>query len=354
MLHISNVPSLTLSDQEALVDQGLEKRKKSLPLHQNQRKSAFGSTCVTVKERSIQNSPGPGQYQINYDIGSLNKCGSMSLRGCTPLISLDPRFNNDIQELRCSLEPGPGSYTPQTSAIIKSSGPKGISFGKRPSTSPNRKITPGPDHYNVSTHSIAKGKIQNLGAASFRFTSRKNSDMLLPKHNDTNLAVGMYDVAKTYDFLDHLGKDKRKGKDFPDPTFSSTSTRFALDGKDASLPAPGYYYNECDRMAYNDEMYRPSACFVSGLDRSGKSRHVEAVEDPLPGPGSYITDNRSDDQIRYRHLEQSASACFASMSSRFSSNNSCEKEDGVPGPQSYSPKLAKQKSFHQNRYQRWV
>ncbi len=367
--------------------------------HQSKRPrphSAFGCTLqhpnfhLPTKnpkgDKTLSPGPGPGQYDhFRNSIGgtSRKKGGSVSIRGYTPLISLDPRFGSDatLREFRQSLDPGPGSYTPNLQSI-RPVGPK-VSFGNKKGdigdvirrdvsqklllTSRNHRSkklplskssSPGPGHYDLTeaSHSNRGINRNNLGAASFKFTSRKDSHLILPQHHDVNLAVGMYDISKTYDFLEKLGKERRRGREFPDSTFSSTSKRFENDygmrfggNRTIASPAPGEYFNEIyESMAYHEDMYRPSACFRSDLDRSGRSNNIQSgkQEDESPGPGSYGTD------ITYINEDGSrGSACFASTSTRFQSLGDC---DSVPGPQSYYPQIIERQSFFQNRYHQWV
>jgi hypothetical protein len=294
-------------------------------------------------DKSIKKSmPGPGQYRNDHTCAiEAYRKGSISSRGYTPIISLDPRFGSDIEEMKNQLYPGPGTYMPDISAS-KPSGPK-TNFGYHGTAGSKRKLkrktrpSPGPGSYKLNE----KPMLSNLGAASFKFTARKDSDLLLQQ--DTKVAVGSYDVGAVYDFMDRLGKEPRKGKDFPDPIFRSQTSRLAPTESTSLAPAPGYY--EVIEYQDRDKLYRPSACFNSGLDRCGNSINVRVPRAESPGPDSY----RPNQLAKKDSL--GAVASFASSSARLES--SVCKEDR-PGPQSYHPLSVSRKSFLQNRYCQWV
>jgi hypothetical protein len=304
--------------------------------------TTFGNSTGTSKLSDEKNTktimPGPGQYRTC--AMDAYKKGSISSRGYTPLMSLDPRFGSDIEEIKNQFYPGPGAYTPDISAS-KPSAPK-INFGFPRNMGLKRKLhtscpSPGPGSYQLNPKPVRS----NLAAASFKFTARKESDLLLQQ--DTKVAVGSYDVGAVYDYIDRLGKEPRKGKDFPDPIFRSQSSRLAPTESTSLAPAPGYY--EVVEPQDRDKLYRPSACFSIGLDRCGNSNNVRIPREEAPAPDSY----NPVQTIKKDSL--GAVASFTSSSARFDSN---VRKDNCPGPQSYHPLPVPRKSFLQNRYCQWV
>ena len=84
--------------------------------------TAFGCSTTRFEEKN-NFQPAPGQYhKPSSYIKDATKCGSVSARGFTAMISLDPRFS-DMPQLKSALEPGPAAYTP----IIFLPGPGGLS-----------------------------------------------------------------------------------------------------------------------------------------------------------------------------------------------------------------------------------
>ncbi len=300
-----------------------------------------GFLCSTKRfdeRKNVNPGPGPGQYLACSFIKDASKCGSVSARGYTAMISLDPRFSN-LDELQSEGMPGPATYIPSLTAMKPS--PAKINFSKHNTSGNKRKkvpvTTPGPGHY-CSRDRAKLTEPSNLGAASFKFTARKESDVLLQQ--DTPVAVGSYEVAKSLDFIEKLGKEPRKGKDFPDHIFSSTASRLAPIVL-SEAPAPGYY--DCEQYI-SHEMFRPSSVFNAGLDRFGNSNNVKVLRDINPGPDSYYLD------VSQSH-SGGAVASFQSTSERFEKEN---KNELRPGPQSYRPQHIKRKSFHMNRHCQWI
>ena len=188
--------------------------------------------------------------------------------------------------------------------------------------------SPGPGSYNVQRTLSTNN---NVGAVSFKFSSRKNSDMV-PK-SDTEVAVGSYNVGAVYDYLERLGKEPRKGKDFPCPIFRSNSSRLA---KIESLsPGPGYY--EVMEPQDTDKLFRPSACFNNNI-------FIARDDEETPAPDSYYPSC-------VQKVNNGANASFSSRSKRFDAG---ECNDIKPGPQTYRPSQGRKKSFLQNRYYQWV
>ena len=284
-------------------------------------------------------NPGPGQYHMASSyIKDAGKCGSVSARGYTAMISLDPRFS-DLKELQSRHTPCPATYMPSLTAMKPSSAK--TNFGLHSTTENKRQTehvtTPGPGHYFFGSRSKLPS---NLGAASFKFTERKESDVLLQQ--DTPVAVGSYEVAKSLDYIEKLGKEPRKGKDFPDHIFSSTASRLAPSVV-SEAPAPGYY--DCEPYL-SHEMFRQNSVFNSGLDRFGHSNNVRAYRENTPGPDTYCCND-----ISTTHNTCGAVASFASTSERFEEQH---KNELQPGPQSYTPHHIPRKSFHMNRHCQWL
>ena len=274
--------------------------------------------------------PGPGHYRPHSM--ETYRSGSMSSRGFTPMISLDPRFGSDIEEVKSRIYPGPGTYKPNYDTT-KPTAPK-TSFGGNVNSGTKRKLrkstsSPGPGSYKLDSKPVWS----NLGAASFKFTARSN--LLLQQ--GTLVAVGSYDVGAVYDYME-------RRKDFPDPAFRSGTSRLAPTESKSLAPAPGYY--EVIEPQDRDKLYRPSACFDTGLDRFGRSSNVRIPREEVPGPNSYSPI----DKLKKDNL--GAVASFASSSTRF--EDDVHIADHCPGPQSYNPLPAKRKSFLQNRYCQWV
>lgn len=299
--------------------------------------TAFGCSIKRFDDVRTQKmlGPGPGQYSHKNNFES----SSASTRGCYN--SQNPRFGSDIEILRSQLTPGPNSYKP----ILLASKPSipQIRFGTKKKDVRKRRgeerSCPGPASYNVQPKS-SKGN--NIGAVSFRFTSRNNSDMVLQKNS--NVAVGSYNVGAVYEYMERFGKEPRKGKDFPCPIFRSNSRRLARTESISSAPAPGYY--EVVEPQDMDKLYRPSACFDYGLDRFGKSNNILIAtddEESSPAPDSYYP-------VSIKKDNNGVTASFASTSNRFESSE-C---DLAPGPQTYRPSREVKKSFLQNRYYQWV
>ena len=92
-------------------------------------KQDSGFLCSTKRFNEKRNViPGPGQYHTaSTYVKDASKCGSVSARGYTALISLDPRFSN-FKELQSQGLPGPATYMPSLAAM-KPSGVK-IHFAK--------------------------------------------------------------------------------------------------------------------------------------------------------------------------------------------------------------------------------
>jgi len=270
------------------------------------------------------------------------KSSAPSTRGYTSLLSQDPRFGSGIEILRSQLSPGPDTYYNPMNLTSKPSIPQ-YRFGVKEHVGQKRKgqvqSSPGPGSYNVQTKSPTNN---NVGAVSFKFSSRKNSDMVLK--SDTEVAVGSYNVGAVYDYLERLGKEPRKGKDFPCPIFRSNSSRLARTESLSLAPGPGYY--EVMEPQDTDKLFRPSACFNNGLDRSGRSNNIFIARDDeeTPAPDSYYPS--------YAQKENNgANASFSSTSKRFDAS---ECNDLKPGPQTYRPSQGRKKSFLQNRYYQWV
>jgi hypothetical protein len=295
--------------------------------------------CSTTRfEKKKNANPGPGQYYLaSSNFKDAKKGRSVSARGYTSLISLDPRFS-DLKELEAKSLPGPASYMPDV-AVMKPSAMK-IDFANHRTSGNKRKptdfATPGPGHYfmggKVKSHS-------DLGAASFKFTARKESDVLLQQ--DTHVAVGTYEVAKSLDYIEKLGKEARKGKDFPDHIFSSTAYRLAPIVV-SEAPAPGYY--DCEPYISHD-MFQPSSMFNNNLDRFGNSNNVQIYRDKTPGPAYYCQENPNSKSVG------GAVASFSSTCGRFGEDGSKELN---PGPQTYRPQHVSRKSFHMNRHCCWL
>ena len=280
--------------------------------------TGFGSSTERFDER-ITFNPGPGHYHkpTSY-LKNAKRCGSVSTRGFTALISRDPRFS-DMKELTDSILPGPGAYSPSISAIHATPPAayfSGHSFVESRGNSKSKiDNTPGPGQYEKSL-SKRRLRISNIGAASFKFTARKSDDILIPQQS--NAAVGSYEVGKSLDYIQNIGREPRRGKPFPDPIFSSTTKRLAPSEINLDIPGPGHYFLD-PYETY--EMYRPSPVF---LDRSGESNKVSNLQNSLPGPGAYDPN----DPNQNTHCR--ANASFHSTSSRFQSNQGTEKH--YPGP----------------------
>ena len=169
----------------------------SLPSEFVQRKDSPYTVflCSTRRFDERQNiNPAPGQYHVaSTYVKDSNKCGSVSTRGYTSLTSLDPRFSNLI-ELKSQSLPGPATYWYAPSLGTTKRSIMKIKFSKHNTARSKRKretsSTPGPGHYYCRD----KAKVPNLGASSFKFTARKESDALLLQ--DTIVAVGRYDVSR--------------------------------------------------------------------------------------------------------------------------------------------------------------
>jgi len=299
-------------------------------------RNAFG--CSIKRFDDVKTSkmlgPGPGQYSYQNKFNS----SSASTRGC--YASQNPRFGSNIEILASQHTPGPTSYKPIPSAS-KPSIPQ-ISFGTRKKDSrkcrDEEKCCPCSASYNVEPRSF---KCNNSGAVSFRFTSRNDSDMVL--QSNTEVAVGSYEVGAVHDYMERLGKEPRKGKDFPCPIFRSNSRRLAQTESLSLAPAPGYY--EVIEPQDIDKLFRPSACFDHGLDRFGKSSNILIAkeDEDTPAPDSYHP-------ICIKKNNNGVSASFASKSRRFVPGE-C---DLLPGPHTYRPSQVMRKSFLQNRSCQWV
>lgn len=298
---------------------------------------AFGCSTKTkrLKVGPVLIIPGKYSHQNSF------KSSAASTRGYTSLLSQDPRFGSGIEILRSQLSPGPDSYYNPMSLASKPSIPQ-FRFGVKEHDGQKRKgqvqSGPGPGSYNVQPKSPTNN---NVGAVSFRFTSRNNSDMVL--QSDTEVAVGSYNVGAVYDYLERLGKEPRKGKDFPCPIFRSKSSRLARTESLSLAPAPGYY--EVMEPQDIDKLFRPSACFNYGLDRFGRSNNIFIARDDeeTPAPDSYYPSCVQKDN-------NGANASFSSTSKRFDASECIDR----PGPQSYRPSQGRKKSFLQNRYYQWV
>lgn len=298
--------------------------------------------CSTTRfDEKVNANPGPGQYhkRTSY-VKDANKCGSVSARGYTSMISLDPRFSN-LGELQSQSFPGPATYMPSVAAIKTVSAK--IDFSNHRTAGTKRKskffATPGPGQYCLGTKSSKLPN--NLGAASFKFTARKDSDVLVQQ--DSHVAVGTYDVAKSLDYIEKLGKEPRKGKAFPDHTFSSTASRLAPITF-SETPAPGFY--DCEPYP-SHEMFRQSSVFNPDLDRFGNSNNVKVLREITPGPDSYYCYDVS----KSKSNVYGAVASFSSTSTRFETQS---KNDDGPGPQCYRPHHIPRKSFHMNRHCQWI
>lgn len=227
--------------------------------------------------------PGPGSYENNGN-NYLNQSKKVSMRGYTAMISLDPRFT-DLPQLNAQVMPGPGTYTPSLSAtkpVIRE-----VNFGKYKNSRrrENEKIeacqinTPGPGYYCVENSSRLQSFKCNLGASSFNFKGRKEKDFLLqsPEH----VAVGVYNVGKSLDFIENFGNLHLKG------SFLSTTNRGQGSFSDLAVKTPGPGQYEEREPVYTCAMYCPSACFDTSLDRFGMSNNTILEKEETPGPGSY-------------------------------------------------------------------
>ena len=169
----------------------------------SQENTAFGCSTRRFAEKKYI-FPGPGQYHTKSSyVKDSTKCGSASVRGFTSMISLDPRFS-DLEELHSELLPGPGAYAPSIIATKPST--QKVNFHRNRSEDLQRKLdkatpSPGPGHYGPSKITMTS----NLGASSFKFTARKDADLLLQPQSD--VAVGSYDVAESLDFIENIGYD---------------------------------------------------------------------------------------------------------------------------------------------------
>ena len=125
------------------------------------------------------------------------------------MISLDPRFGSDIEEVKSLIYPGPGTYKPNYDTT-KPTVPK-TSFGCNVYSGTKRKFrrstsSPEPGSYKLDSKPVWS----NLGAASFKFTARSNSLL----QQGTLVAVGSYNLGAVFDYME-------RRKDFPDPAFRS-------------------------------------------------------------------------------------------------------------------------------------
>ena len=74
-----------------------------------------------------------------------------------------------------------------------------------------------------------------------------------------------------------------------------------------------------------DDLYRPSGCFDTGLDRFGRSNNVRVLREEVPGPNSY----GPIEKLKKDNL--GAVASFASSSTRF--EDDAHIADHSQGPQ---------------------
>lgn len=283
--------------------------------------SGFGSSTKRFNDRKTL-YPGPGQYhRTSSYVKNASKCGSVSARGCTAMISQDPRFSN-LHQLNSEFLPGPGQYNPSFTST-KPTRPQ-INFSNHHSNMIKRKhhqITPGPGHYGRGT---SCSSISNLGASSFKFRARKETDLLLQKEK-SQVAVGSYEVSKSLQYIENLGKEPRKGKGFPDPIFSSTTSRLASSIPPDRTPGPGHYERE-PILTY--AMVRPNASFNVGLDRFGNSNSVRVHREENPGPGSYYPEPI---YININNMQSGAVASFESTSQRFEPEYGTDTRPPGPG-----------------------
>eukprot|EP00586_Coscinodiscus_wailesii_P020977 CAMPEP_0172492464 /NCGR_PEP_ID=MMETSP1066-20121228/23630_1 /TAXON_ID=671091 /ORGANISM="Coscinodiscus wailesii, Strain CCMP2513" /LENGTH=364 /DNA_ID=CAMNT_0013262117 /DNA_START=107 /DNA_END=1198 /DNA_ORIENTATION=- len=312
---------------------------------------------ISIPQTNIKKStPGPGHYyKPSSYVRDGATCGSVSARGYTAVISRTPRFGGDLEELRKSLTPGPGAYDPFSEGDkLASSAAGGSKTTTTTTTGSSSSVTtrtarvaivgPGPGHYNTSATTKEEYISRNSLSSFFKSTGRSRRDRA--GTSSPCAAVGSYDVGKSLDALKNYGKDPRKGKPFPCPSFSSTVERSvaACPGSHAT-PGPGCYANDRNLGA---GVQKPSAMFYPEnyykiVEGRGSNVNGETSTE-TPGPGWYYRDKK-------REPNKGVTAPFRSKLPRFSEGGGLGQR--VPGPAYYCPKSVQGKSFYMNKECKW-
>mmetsp|Transcript_2716 Transcript_2716/g.3722 ORF Transcript_2716/g.3722 Transcript_2716/m.3722 type:complete len:387 (-) Transcript_2716:826-1986(-) len=291
-------------------------------------KAGFGSSTHRFRDKSDSISAGPGCYHNSTNRSNkTNHRGSFSARGFTPLVSRTCRFS-DLKELHDASHPGPGAYSPVLNAT-QSFAPS-CNFAphcRQNQATANAKkcsfknIFPGPGQYNVQNKRCRDILYEKAGTSSFKSTSRKAQK---PKEDEKRVAVGAYRVGESMDYLQKMGKLPRKGKPFPDPTFSSKLSRIhgvSYSTNCCAAPGPGYYFPQPNSEIFDYE--RPSSVFNTSLDRFGETVDTKVIRDDTPGPGEY--------EPRSQFWNGGAVASFRSSSQRFDGAYFAQSKPPGPG-----------------------
>lgn len=233
-------------------------------------------------------SPGPGEYLIPTPIQP-----SYSIKGFGALINRERRFNSNF----VPRNPGPGTYESPNYKTITINSP----FARQLSRNIEKKSLPAPVHYDMSPQKTLKK--YNL---AFKSQIKR---MELP--NPITPAPWYYNPSL--------------------PPSKSCLVLFKKKKEDS------YIYNESDLGTPGPGMYEVS--MNMGKLKTNKGKPTEnkdekkALNDNLPGPGSYYKDE----------VVKKADASSSFFLSKIPKKFECKAHALVPGPAYYFPKIQEKK-----------
>lgn len=224
--------------------------------------------------KKINNTPGPGQYNIPDKIFNGPKYSMATKSG-----SFDPS--------KTSFSPGPGQYNATTK-----NRPSSVKYSMRAKIyEKNKEITPGPGNYN-----LRNGK--EFNAPSYKFGSEKKGGL---ENMNTRYVPGPGNYEYNADIL--YGKN---------PKFSF-GKEVRGDSKPTATPGPGQY--EYKKFIGNE---------APKITMSAKYRILDNDKKYMPGPGQYNETNAN----KYRNKNPSYRIGTAKRNALYNSMDN-------PGPGHY-------------------
>lgn len=257
----------------------------------------FGSSPRGGENKSMITNPGPGTYQMDGEIGKH-----------APKFSLSPKRGESIKRIR---EPGPGSYNPN-SIIVNKTLPN-VKFPKANRESVDMKASkvPGPldynPHFDVST---------KTSAPSYGFGSARRPELANKKLSP---GPGNYDISSQRTgpgFVmgirirekSNSGDSPSPGQYNPDDSFTKkalTGFKMSKSSRQAKqfnefIPGPGSYSSQ-----YSENS---SKLFKNG--KFGTSTRDKLKGDTGPGPGSYRIPSKIVEAPKYLFPNQDDSFAY--------------------------------------------
>ncbi|XP_057312800.1 O(6)-methylguanine-induced apoptosis 2-like [Hydractinia symbiolongicarpus] len=299
---------------------------QTIVLNNNERKG-FNSGSKRFDCLQFDESPGPAKYDTTQTLLKENST-SYSTKGLGGFVSKVKRFP---VALNANNPVGPGQYSPNLTtehdfnkATCTSNFHKPIAVQSRF----EKFQTPAPNHYNLSSKTMGKGKPRESAA----FLSRTKRELVTTKISQSVPAPGAYEVS------DKWTSSAPRAAQAP---FKSTTTRTLLPKNVYENPGPGTY--DPHEPVKNHPEKR-------GLPR----KHYLCIsapavpmpqQQPTPGPGQY-------NLVNYEGLTKQyvSSSMFVSTTNRWSG----DRPKAGPGPGAYNPRHHNKQSFMYNAAQKWI